>query len=73
MDSFVIINGVALWWIVGMAILTFIGFIALGRWCIEESKRNDRLKARIALLKCERDEWESKYLIATYTTKDVQE
>ena len=72
MDSYVMLSGFALWWIVGLAVLIFIGFIALGTGYIEKIKKIDRMKARIELLKCERDEWESKYMIATYT-KDVQE
>lgn len=69
MNSSLYINGAALWVLLIMAAILFVGFIYFGNAYIAEARENDRLKRKVKQYASELDERDSEREKAEY--KDV--
>ena len=73
MNSSLYINGAALWVLLIMAAILFVGFICFGNAYIAEARENDRLKRKVKQYAAELDERDSEREKAEYKDGFLQD
>ena len=73
MNSSLYINGAALWVLLIMAAILFVGFIYFGNAYIAEARENDRLKRKVKQYVAELDERDSEREKAEYKDGFLQD
>lgn len=73
MNSSLYINGAALWVLLIMAAILFVGFIYFGNAYIAEARENDRLKRKVKQYVAELDEQDSEREKAEYKDGFLQD
>ena len=73
MKSCIYIDGFALWAVVILAAILFVGFIYFGNCYIAEARENDRLKRKVKQYAAELDERDSEREKAEYKDEFLQD